>query len=1043
MSTSQQFLTIAIPFGDGSEWCDVSDVERAIAELGNPARDDVATALRATGVIHFASIHAIAPEVDGSRAHLLIEATVDGDAEEALRAMVDAIGPSLLPILALTSGARAMGEVLPLLISHSHGISQSALRLPSNLSGLPFNGLPGLGVEAIARNRRIVEKARSIIASARDNNPAHGPQSLFRLVAQRLEADLAALPDRTPPQLAFCERNDAPWLDFARTRWTLGWILRGLWDAKALILPLLLVPYGLALAALLLTGSGALAAGWGAIVPGVILTMVIVGMLAGLLRRDELANVPVDRTPSAAALGAMMARENAPGHVQNHMISVTRLRAAWIRRLSLPLAFTAIATMARIGVMRRGFLATIGTIHAARWVVLPGTRQLVFCSNFDGSWESYLEDFITKASEGVSAVWSNARGFPATRLLFWKGAEDGDRMKRYARCSMRPTPFWFTAHPDLSATAMRKHALIVSGLLCARKLEANPSDAEAWLDLFGSIPRPDYGLQYEEIQTLLFGGLKRHPYSRVVTLNFGPPRQEADGHPYAHVQQWLAGLIARDEIAFGDKPPEQVVSNIAFSASGLRLLGLNAELAIEGEGTTQGFPAAFALGMGHQSRKRALDDPERLDWCDGDTHAVLLLYAADRTTETSLDALVARAAAAGITATRTIMTGVGTFDLESFRTAWNEGEARDPAGTASRRFVHASADSDGELSTEPFGFVDGVSQPLVRGFPGRHGAPDPVHGVEPGEFILGYADNRGYFPPSPLIERPMEQIGMHPEVLLPSPPPDQPTQYPDFAGTGPKARDFGRNGSYLVIRQLAQDVDGFEAQLDRQAEALCRQNELINPHNGNRHRTREWLAAKMLGRWRDGSALVDHPFHPAFRSGAEAIRRNGFLYKDADPQGLRCPFGAHIRRTFPRDSLAPTEPAELAVTNRHRLLRRGRPFLDPGTGVARGTLFMCFNADIERQFEFVQQTWAGSPSFHGLEGEPDPFAMHAGPSAGASQRFTIHGRNAPLTLEGLQRYVVLQGGGYFFLPGRHALWFLAGAALQRTPDGPVQPAALA
>ncbi|MFY8193884.1 MAG: hypothetical protein ACOVKV_02260, partial [Novosphingobium sp.] len=302
MSTSQQFLTVAIPFGDGSEWCDIGDVERAIAELGNPARDDVATALRATGVIHFASIHAIAPEADGSRAHLLIEATVDGDAETALRAMVEAIGPSLLPILALTSGARALGEVLPLLISHSHGISQSALRLPSNLSGLPFNGLPGLSVEAIARNRRLVDKARSIIATARDNNPAHGPQSLFRLVAQRLEADLAALPDRTPPQLAFCERNDAPWLDFARTRWTLGWILRGLWDAKALILPLLLVPYGLALAALLLTGSGALEAGWGAIVPGVILTMVIVGMLAALLRRDELANVPIDRTPSAAAL---------------------------------------------------------------------------------------------------------------------------------------------------------------------------------------------------------------------------------------------------------------------------------------------------------------------------------------------------------------------------------------------------------------------------------------------------------------------------------------------------------------------------------------------------------------------------------------------------------------------------------------------------------------------------------------------------------------------------------------------------------------------
>ena len=90
---------------------------------------------------------------------------------------------------------------------------------------------------------------------------------------------------------------------------------------------------------------------------------------------------------------------------------------------------------------------------------------------------------------------------------------------------------------------------------------------------------------------------------------------------------------------------------------------------------------------------------------------------------------------------------------------------------------------------------------------------------------------------------------------------------------------------------------------------------------------------------------------------------------------------------------------------------------------------MAFHADLERQFEFVQQTWLASPTFHGLESEPDPFAMHKGPTESATQRFTILGRNAPLELCPVQRYVTLKGGGYFFLPGRHALWFLAGAAL--------------
>lgn len=1037
MSLSQDFITIAIPFGDRSEWCNVTDVERAVAELGNPADGAIARALRQTGIVHFLSIHAIPPEQPGSPAHLLIEATVDGDPDRALESIADAIGEALLPVLGLTSRIDAPGAVLPLLKKHSHRISHSPLRLPGHLSGLPFNGLPGLGASAITRNRALVEKARTIIAQARDRSSMQGPQTLFRTVADALQADLAAIPDKQPPALAFCDTSDAPWLEFARTRWSLGWIGRGLWDARALWLWLLAAPFLVIAAGFLLSGRPVAAALGNAVLPAIAVAVLVVAAVGILLRRDERANVPMDRTPAAAALGAMMARENAPGCVQNHMISVTQLRPAWIRLLSLPLAFIAVATMARIGVMRRGFLATIGTIHAARWVVLPGTRQLVFCSNYDGSWESYLEDFITKASEGVSAVWSNTEGFPVTRLLFFKGAQDGDRMKRFARGSMRPTPFWFSAHPDLSCTAMRKHALIVSGLLYRDRVEASPSDAEAWLDLFGSIPRPDYGLQYEEIQTLMFGGLRRHPFSMVVAINFGAAQQADGGHPYAHAQRWLAGLIARDGIAFGDKPPESFVCNLAFSASGLRLLGLDKELALEGDGTVQGFPAAFSLGMTHASRKRALGDPAELEWADDETHAVLLLYARDEAQAERFALIMAEAEALGLHVRSTVRTGITTFDLDGFREAWEGNDTSASSPASGKAFAHATAETTDELSAEPFGFVDGVSQPLVRGFPGRHGAPDPVHGVEPGEFILGYRDNRGYFPPSPLVERDLDVPGME-RRLLPAPPQGQPPEYPDFSACALPARDFGRNGSYLVIRQLAQDVEGFREQLDTHAQALCRQSDAINPHNGNLHRTREWIAAKLLGRWRDGSSLVDHPFHPAFRSGADAMRRNGFLYKDTDAQGLRCPFGAHARRTFPRDSLAQTDPVELSVTNRHRLLRRGRPYLDDAGEHAAGTLFMCFNADLERQFEFVQQTWLSSPTFHGLEQEPDAFALHhSEPGAvDLAHRFTIHGRNAPLQLCPVTRHVTLRGGGYFFLPGRHALWFLAGSALRDTPAGP-------
>ena len=77
--------------------------------------------------------------------------------------------------------------------------------------------------------------------------------------------------------------------------------------------------------------------------------------------------------------------------------------------------------------------------------MLPNSKDFVFFSNYGGSWDSYLEDFITKAHEGLTAVWSNTVGFPRTENLFQKGATDGERFKRYARRSMLATPFWFSA----------------------------------------------------------------------------------------------------------------------------------------------------------------------------------------------------------------------------------------------------------------------------------------------------------------------------------------------------------------------------------------------------------------------------------------------------------------------------------------------------------------------------------------------------------------------------------------------------------------------
>jgi deferrochelatase/peroxidase EfeB len=188
----------------------------------------------------------------------------------------------------------------------------------------------------------------------------------------------------------------------------------------------------------------------------------------------------------------------------------------------------------------------------------------------------------------------------------------------------------------------------------------------------------------------------------------------------------------------------------------------------------------------------------------------------------------------------------------------------------------------------------------------------------------------------------------------------------------------------------------------------------------------EWIGAKMVGRWKDGSSLVRFPHRPAsYHGAAHRDPDNEFLFGAEDPVGERCPLGAHIRRSNPRDSLAPGSAQELGIVNRHRILRVGRGFEADGANDPEvsqpGLLFMCLNADIERQFEFIQQTWAIAWQFHGLENEVDPITGRGGELG----RLTIPSPNGPLHLTKMKDWVRTRGGAYLFMPSRSALRFLA------------------
>jgi Dyp-type peroxidase family len=285
---------------------------------------------------------------------------------------------------------------------------------------------------------------------------------------------------------------------------------------------------------------------------------------------------------------------------------------------------------------------------------------------------------------------------------------------------------------------------------------------------------------------------------------------------------------------------------------------------------------------------------------------------------------------------------------------------------------------------EPFGFRDGISQPTVEGLSTRV----PLGGaVRAGEFVLGYPNEYG-------------EEGLVPEL--------------------------GRDGSYLVLRQLEQDVEGFwrfcrDAARGVSSARVPRDDgpEGGVPPQDNPQDATE-LAARMVGRWPGGAPLVLSPQ----RDDPALARADDFDYFDLDPHGERCPLGAHIRRVNPRDSLDPKPGSakSLAVSRHHRILRRARPYGGPGT--ERGLLFVGLNANLARQFEFVQQTWVCNPNFNGLYDDADPLIA---PHEPRGATFTVQGPPLRRRYLGLPRFVTVRGGGYFLLPGLRALRRLAGA----------------
>jgi hypothetical protein len=164
----------------------------------------------------------------------------------------------------------------------------------------------------------------------------------------------------------------------------------------------------------------------------------------------------------------------------NQFSAYGNLKPGPFRRWTITAVFLAIDYTAR-HIFNRGFLARVTTIHFARWVFLDNHKRAFFASNYDGSLEAYMGDFINKVAWGLNIVFSNGLGYPTTSWLITGGAKDELTFKDYLRRHQLPTQVWYNAAPGVTASDMERNSLIRAGL---EKTAMSDADLQRWISLF-------------------------------------------------------------------------------------------------------------------------------------------------------------------------------------------------------------------------------------------------------------------------------------------------------------------------------------------------------------------------------------------------------------------------------------------------------------------------------------------------------------------------------------------------------------------------------
>ena len=294
--------------------------------------------------------------------------------------------------------------------------------------------------------------------------------------------------------------------------------------------------------------------------------------------------------------------------MQNQLTHLVDVKDGLFRLMVIKFVFFALQLLAT-NVYTRGKLGNIPSIHFARWVFLGKKRRVLFFSNFDNSWQSYLGDFVDQASSGLTAVWSNTKGYPRTENLVNAGSRNSTSFLAWTRAHQLPTDVWYSAYPALSVKNVNDNTRLRRGIA-----DTHCMPATDWLrSLAGEdlepqappekrdLPPPPVELPVHDIQGIILKGYGFLAHASFLMLRVTEAKA---------ARKWIAALTVTpaskaSKHGYGeDERAGLCFVNVAFTHPGLDALGLDAAL-------LDSFPIEFVRGSHDPARSRILGDVPR------------------------------------------------------------------------------------------------------------------------------------------------------------------------------------------------------------------------------------------------------------------------------------------------------------------------------------------------------------------------------------------------------------------------------------------------